>query len=259
MGVRLRLVSLSRRAVHTSLLRERTRVDSWSILLSFHCSGKRRYVIMEVWGLCLLHNSQNPTPQKQAADEENERVSRMRQRARHAVARLSSQVSQSRANSEAAADSVTVPTPPKLRATTGNGNRSSSTSRLPDSTPSSAGESGHLPRYRRSTGAIREAAQGDLDRRSTSTSPEKPRFSQSPTSERPKGYQSHTERLQSFIREQQRKHPLEMISSGAVTKEDRRQRFASHIASYEASRLHVPHEYRFWLERARIGRQLRSS
>lgn len=165
--------------------------------------------------------------QQLAADEEIERVSRMRQKARHAVARISSQNAPSRG--EGAED--IVPSPHKTeRATSRDMNRSSSTSRLPDSAPGSRGEAQQLPRYRKSTGTIREV-HSDADR-SKSTSPEKARISQLPTSERPKGYRSHTERLQSFIREQQRKHPLEMISSGAVTNEDRKQRYVPTIMTH---------------------------
>ena len=162
--------------------------------------------------------------QQQAADVELERVARMRQKARHAVARLHSKGAD---RETAATGGDDIPAPQKsVRATSREVTRSSSTSRLPDGVAVSGGEAGQLPSYRKSTGTVRESAHtgSDLDR-SKSSSPEKPRFSPSPTSERPKGYRSHTERLQSFIRDQQRKHPLEMISSGAVTKEDRKQRY----------------------------------
>lgn len=164
--------------------------------------------------------------QQLAADEELERVTRMRQKARHAVARLSSQKGPNQEEGVGAGGDESVPSPEKsVRAKSRDVNRSSSTSRLPDNLPGSSGEAGQLPKYRKSTGTIRELGHVSDGDRSKSASPTRPRLSPSPTSERPKGYRSHTERLQSFIRDQQRKHPLEMISSGAVTKEDRKQRF----------------------------------
>lgn len=69
-----------------------------------------------------------------------------------------------------------------------------------------------------------EARQAQLgmryERNTSCTGPEQPRVSPSPIAEPSRGYRSHTERLQSSIREQQRKHPREMISCGAVTEED---------------------------------------
>ena len=149
----------------------------------------------------------------------------MRQKARHAVARLSSHKGADRETAGTGGDDSIPSTHKSVRATSREINRSSSTSRLPDGASGSGGETGQLPSYRKSTGTVRECARAVSDGEcSKSSSPEKPRFGPSRISERPKGYRSHTERLQSFIRDQQRKHPLEMISSGAVTKEDRKQR-----------------------------------
>jgi hypothetical protein len=197
-----------------------------------HLSLQRR---MEVRGtLChsqrcharSLFTHQNHALQQQAAEQELERVTRLRQKARHAVARLSQKAA-------GAVDESGTSPQTSMQASYKHVNRSSSTSRLPDRVTLHSGETGQLPKYRHSTGATRGLSRAASDgENSKSTSPEKHRFSQSPTAEPPKGYRSHTERLQSFMRDQQRKQPIELISCGAVTKEDKKQRSGSH---------HLPH------------------
>lgn len=134
----------------------------------------------------------------------------MRRNAREAVVRRAQELSPTRKLSH----SVSVP-PVSTRQTqpvTSNADkpqRSSSTSRI------NARGSLDLPPCERALPSVKAQ-----ESNSTSTSP-------------PKGYHKFTERLQSYIRSQSHKQPLELISSGAVTKEDRRQRCA-HL-SMEAS------------------------
>lgn len=128
----------------------------------------------------------------------------MRRNAREAVARRAQELSPNRklSHSLSVPPTSTTPTPP-ITVTARKQKRSSSTSRI---TPQGSLD---LPPCERAVQNAQEPA------------PHSP----------PKGYHKYTERLQAYIRSQSLKQPLEQISSGAVTKEDRKQRCVLWILS----------------------------
>eukprot|EP00892_Ulva_mutabilis_P008450 jgi/Ulvmu1/5978/UM026_0102.1 len=149
--------------------------------------------------------------QKQMEQEEAERdrIHRMRRNAREAVVRRAQELSPTRklSHSLSVPPASTTRTPP-IAGKAIKPQRSSSTSRISTRVPVD------LP---------------PCDRRSSQVKAIETGIHQSP----PKGYHKFTERLQAYIRSQSHKQPLELISSGAVTKEDRRQRQEQWRAGFE--------------------------
>lgn len=135
-------------------------------------------------------------------EAERDRISRMRQNVREAVLRRAQELSPTRK----LAHSLSVPPasttqPPPITAAASKPQRSSSTSRI-----NARGRLDLPPCERRSSQAKAPDAGGSVQ-------------------SSPKGYHKFTERLQAYMRSQSLKQPLELISNGAVTKEDRKQRY----------------------------------
>lgn len=137
--------------------------------------------------------------QMEQEEAERARVTRMRRTAREAVVRRAQELSPTRKLSH----SLSVP---------------------PTSTTQTPPIAGNPRRQQRSSSTSRITHKGSLDLPPCERAGTKSDESTAPQSP-PKGYHKYTERLQAYIRSQTLKQPLELISSGAVTKEDRKQRY----------------------------------
>lgn len=145
--------------------------------------------------------------QMEQEEAERARVNRMRRTAREAVARRAQELSPTRKLSH----SLSVP---------------------PTSTTQTPPIAGNPRRQQRSSSTSRITHKGSLDLPPCDRAGTKSDESTAPQSP-PKGYHKYTERLQAYIRSQSLKQPLELISSGAVTKEDRKQRQEQWRAGFE--------------------------